>query len=107
MNEIVDLTKFEAGTIFYHVIKVLIMYNVSRALLKSKYSQFITFAVIFIIVLGYTLFCLFLASIIPFEIYQFLELIIFLLVPLIIFGVCHFFCEGKISTKIIKISKNT
>ena len=101
MNEIVDLTKFEAGTIFYHVIKVLIMYNVSRALLKSKYSQFITFAVFFTIVLGYTLFCLFLASIIPFEIYQFLELIIFLLVPLIIFGVCHFFCEGKISTKII------
>ena len=101
MNEIVDLTKFEAGTIFYHVIKVLIMYNVSRALLKSKYSQFITFAVFFTIVLGYTLFCLFLASIIPFEIYQFLELIIFLLVPLIIFGVCYFFCEGKISTKII------
>ena len=53
MNEIVDLTKFEAGTIFYHVIKVLIMYNVSRALLKSKYSQFITFAVFFTIVLGY------------------------------------------------------
>ena len=101
MNEIVDLTKFEFWTIFYHVIKVLIMYNVSKALLKNKYNQFITFMVFFTVVLGYTLFCLFLASIIPFEIYQFLELIIFLLVPLIILGVCHFFYEGKISTKII------
>ena len=77
MNEMVDLTKFEPLTIFYHVVKVLIMYNVSRTLLKNKYNQFLTFVAFFSIVLGYDLFCVSLIKVIPLGIYQFLEFILF------------------------------
>jgi len=101
MNEMVDLTKFEPLTIFYHVVKVLIMYNVSRTLLKNKYNQFLTFVAFFSIVLGYDLFCVSLIGIIPLEIYLFLEFVLFLSYIPLIFILCHFFYEGKVSTKII------
>jgi len=97
----VDLAKFEPWTIFYHVVKVLIMYNVSRTLLKNKYNQFLSFLVFFVITLGYNMFCLFLASIIPFEIYEFFELFIFLISFVIVFVICNFLYDGKVSTKII------
>ena len=101
MEMMVDLTKFEPLTIFYHVVKVLIMYNFSRTLLKNKYNQILTFISFFSIVLGYDLFCVSLIKIIPLEIYQFLEFVLFLSFIPIIFILCHFFYEGKISTKII------
>ena len=101
MEMMVDLTKFEPLTIFYHVVKVLIMYNFSRTLLKNKYNQFLTFISFFSIVLGYDLFCVSLIKIIPIEIYLFLEFVLFLSYIPLIFILCHFFYEGKISTKII------
>ena len=75
MNEIVDLTQFEGWTIFYHVVKVFIIYNASRALLKNKYNQFFTFICFFILIFGFASFTIFLSSRISVEIFEIIEVV--------------------------------
>ena len=78
MNEIVNLMQFEGWTIFYHVIKVLITYNVSRALLKNKYNQILTFVCFFVVVFGFASFTIFVSSRIQVEIFEIIEVAFFL-----------------------------
>ena len=101
MNEIVNLMQFEGWTIFYHVIKVLITYNVSRALLKNKYNQILTFVCFFVLIFGFAGFTIFLSSRITMEIFEIIEVVFFLFNIPLVYAFCHFFYEGKISTKIV------
>ncbi len=101
MNETVNLMQFEGWTIFYHVIKVLITYNVSRALLKNKYNQVLTFVCFFAVVFGFAGFTIFLSSRISVEIFEIIEVIFFLFNIPLVYVFCHFFYEGKVSTKIV------
>lgn len=101
MNEIVNLMQFEGWTIFYHVIKVLITYNVSRALLKNKYNQILTFVCFFVVVFGFASFTIFVSSRIQVEIFEIIEVAFFLFNIPLVYIFCHFFYEGKVSTKII------
>ena len=101
MNEIVNLMQFEGWTIFYHVIKVLITYNVSRALLKNKYNQILTFVCFFVLIFGFAGFTIFLSSRITMEIFEIIEVVFFLFNIPLVYVFCHFFYEGKVSTKIV------
>ena len=91
MNETVNLMQFEGWTIFYHVIKVLITYNVSRALLKNKYNQVLTFVCFFAVVFGFAGFTIFLSSRISVEIFEIIEVIFFLFNIPLVYVFCHFF----------------
>ena len=101
MNELVDLTALNGWTLFFHMIKALVAFIVSRSILKDKYSPFVSF---FITVSGLMLVSVIsvtASGFLPLKIFEIVEVVCLLVYILVLVLSVLFLYENKTTTKII------
>jgi len=101
MNELVDLTVFSGWTIFFHVIKALVTFNVSRAILKDKYSPLVSFLVTFSGLMLVSFVSVSTSKLIPFELFEIVEVAGLLVYIIVLVGSVLFLYDNKTTTKLI------